>query len=443
MTKVLVVDDTPDMAELMRRACADQGHRVFVASDGREALDIVGSEPPDVILLDVMMPRMSGMEVLRELKRNPGLRMIPVILVTAKGEDEDVIAGLDEGAHDYVTKPFKKEILAARVRAAAGIKRDHDRLMHLNEQLRAETAERERIQDELARVNRLEAIGHLAAGIAHEINTPTQYVGDNIRFLQESFLGLREALSELATLKGSMEPDDLARRVGEIEAALEEADAEYLLREIPKAIEQALEGIDQVADIVRSMKEFSHPGNLEKRTVDLNQTIRNALTVSRNEWKYVAELVTDFDADLPLVSCLPGDLNQVVLNLVVNAAQAMARDGENDGDVAGAAGGTLTVRTRRDGDWAEVRVEDTGCGIPESIRNNVFDPFFTTKEVGRGTGQGLPIAHAIVVNKHGGTITFDSEVGRGTVFIVRLPISGSARSVEAEETRAALCSCEA
>ncbi|NLE36413.1 MAG: response regulator [Pirellulaceae bacterium] len=436
MTKVLVVDDTPDMAELMRRACADQGHRVFVAPDGYEAMKIARSESPDVILLDVMMPHMSGMEVLRELKRDPGLRTIPVILVTAKGEDEDVIAGLDEGAHDYVTKPFKAQILAARIRAAAGIKKDHDRLTHLNRQLQAEITQRERIQDELAQAHKLEAIGHLAAGIAHEINTPTQYVGDNIRFLQESFLGLREVFSELATLKGSMENHDLAPRVAEIEAALEEADAEYLFQEIPKAIVQALEGIDQVANIVRSMKEFSHPGNLEKRAVDLNQTIRNALTVSRNEWKYVAELVTDFDTALPLVSCLPGDLNQVILNLVVNAAQAMA-------DTAGTGMGTLTVRTRRDGDWAEIRVEDTGCGIPEHVRNNVFDPFFTTKEVGRGTGQGLTIAYAVVVNKHGGTIAFDSEVGRGTVFIVRLPISDSAGSVEAEETQAALCSCDA
>jgi signal transduction histidine kinase len=185
------------------------------------------------------------------------------------------------------------------------------------------------------------------------------------------------------------------------------------------------------------MKEFSHPGNGHKQAIDLNRAIQSTLTVSRNEWKYVADLVTDFAPDLPLVPCLPGDFNQVVLNLVVNAAQAIA-DVVGDGSQGK---GVLAVRTRRDGEWVELRIEDTGTGIPEDIRENVFDHFFTTKGVGKGTGQGLTIAHSIVVKKHGGTVTFDTAVGKGTTFIVRLPITDPAGTDETiqGETMQAVC----
>ena len=206
----------------------------------------------------------------------------------------------------------------------------------------------------------------------------------------------------------------------ELEATLRRADLDYLTAEIPQAIRQSLEGVEHVASIVGAMKEFSHPDTLRKQAIDLNHAIEGAITLCRNEWKYVAEVVTDFDPDLPPVCCLPSDINRVVVNLMVNAAHAIAAARRN-----GALGKhTITVRTRRDGPWAEIRVEDTGTGIPAEIRDRVFDPFFTTKEVGEGTGQGLSISHAIVVEKHGGTIHFETEVGRGTSFIVRLPIDG-------------------
>jgi signal transduction histidine kinase len=176
--------------------------------------------------------------------------------------------------------------------------------------------------------------------------------------------------------------------------------------------------VTRVSRIVQAMKEFSHPSTAEKTPVDLPRAIENTLTVARNEWKYVAEVVTDFDPALPAVRCLPGEVNQMLLNLIVNAAHAI-------GDVVGTGGerkGTLTVTTRRVGNWAEIRVSDTGTGIPAKIRERVFDPFFTTKPVGKGTGQGLAIAHAVVVDKHGGQITLETEEGRGTTFIVRLPL---------------------
>ena len=284
---------------------------------------------------------------------------------------------------------------------------------------------RNRMEVQLRQAQKLESIGQLAAGIAHEINTPTQYIGDNTRFLQDSFVQLRGLLAQYDRLLQAAVDQTLSPELlRETAATVAATDVPYLLEEIPKSIEQTLQGVERVSSIVRAMRDFSHPGSEEKRPVDLNQALRNTVTVARNEWRYVAELDLDLDPDLPPVPCLPGEVNQVFLNLLVNAAHAI-------GDVVGTGGttkGRITVGTRRAGEWAEIRVQDTGTGIPEQVRSRIFDPFFTTKPVGRGTGQGLTIAHSVVVEKHGGTITFDTTVGAGTTFLVRLPLASPAPS---------------
>ena len=178
--------------------------------------------------------------------------------------------------------------------------------------------------------------------------------------------------------------------------------------------------MERVAKIVRSMKEFSHPGFDEKTSVDINRALENTITVARNEWKYVADIKTDFEADLPLVACLPGALNQVFLNIIINAAHAIS-DNRND---APDSKGIITASTRSNGNSVEIRISDTGQGIPENIQPRIFDPFFTSKEVGRGTGQGLAISHSVIVEKHGGSISFETETGKGTTFIIQLPIQG-------------------
>ena len=284
-------------------------------------------------------------------------------------------------------------------------------------------ADRQRMEIQLRQAQKLESIGQLAAGIAHEINTPTQYIGDNTRFVQDAFGDLNPLLSQFARLleavKAGAVPPAL---VAEVEAAAAAADVDYLSAEIPKAIQQTLDGNERVAKIVRAMKEFSHPGTEDKTPIDLNHAIESTLTVARNEWKYVAEVVTEFDAELPAVPCLPGEFNQVILNLIVNAAHAIA---DVVGD--GAKGkGTIRITTRRCGERVEIRIGDTGTGIPEKARDRVFDPFFTTKPVGKGTGQGLAIARSVIVDKHGGTISFETETGRGTTFIIHLPTTDSA-----------------
>jgi PAS domain S-box-containing protein len=279
------------------------------------------------------------------------------------------------------------------------------------------------LEGQLAQAQKLESIGQLAAGIAHEINTPIQYVGDNTRFLQDAFSDIRQLFENYGELLQATKDGSVANDlIQQVESATDEADLTYLMEEIPKAIQQTLEGVERVSKIVRSMKDFSHPGTKEKTSMDINKAIESTVTVARNEWKYVAEMVTDFDHSLPLVSCLPGELNQVFLNMIINAVHAIA-DVVRDGSQGK---GTITINTSQNGPWAEIRISDTGTGIPKEIRSKIFDPFFTTKEVGKGTGQGLAISRSVVVDKHGGKISFDSEIGKGTTFIILLPLDSLA-----------------
>jgi signal transduction histidine kinase len=279
--------------------------------------------------------------------------------------------------------------------------------------------QRKMLEVQLRQAQKLESIGQLAAGIAHEINTPTQFIGDNARFLRDAFADLQllftaqDLLLQVAR-NAAIAPELIAN----VDAARQAADLDYLSIEVPKALEQTLEGVERVAKIVSAMKDFSHPGTGSKTMLDLNRAIESTITVCRNEWKYCADLVTEFDPNLPPVPVLPGEFNQVVLNIIINATHAIA-DSKGDGSKGK---GTITVSTRRDGDWVEVRIRDTGTGIPEKARDRVFDPFFTTKGVGKGTGQGLAIARSVVVDKHGGTITFETQMGKGTCFVIRLPL---------------------
>jgi signal transduction histidine kinase len=287
-----------------------------------------------------------------------------------------------------------------------------------------ETTQQKILESQLVQAQKLESIGQLAAGIAHEINTPAQYVGDNARFLLEAYLDLEhvhdlydQLLKDLKDLRSGNPVNDLVRKIDEV---VEEVDLEYIRQEVPKAARQSLEGIERISRIVRAMKDFSHPGTDVKTGIDLNKAIESTITVARNEWKYVAAMVTDFDADLPFVPCLPAEINQVILNMIINGSHAVADALKQNGSDAK---GTITITTRALDECAEIRISDTGTGIPENIRSKIFDPFFTTKEVGRGTGQGLAISRSVVVDKHGGTITFESEAGKGTCFIIRLPLN--------------------
>jgi PAS domain S-box-containing protein len=285
---------------------------------------------------------------------------------------------------------------------------------------------RDAAEMELRHTQKLESVGRLASGIAHEINTPIQFVGDNTRFLQDSFGGLQTLLAKYQSFRTAVESGGaIAELLEEVRSTEEASDCAYLLEEIPKALAQTLDGVTRVATIVRAMKEFAHPEGREMAAADLNRALLSTLTVARNELKYVAEVETDL-GDLPLVVCNVGDINQVFLNLLVNAAHAIAERVKGTAEK-----GKIHVRTVSEGDAALITISDTGCGIHKANMTKIFDPFFTTKEVGRGTGQGLAIARSVVVDRHKGSLTCESEVGKGTTFFIRLPVDPGDGSREA------------
>jgi PAS domain S-box-containing protein len=295
----------------------------------------------------------------------------------------------------------------------------------------ADVTRQRHLEEQVRNAQKLSAVGQLAAGIAHEINTPTQFVGDNLRFLQED---LSAVLARLVQLRKEIGLDDRQRTAGGeaeelslVRRTLEEMDLDYLEEEVPDALSQSLEGVERIASIVGAMKDFSHSsGPTEWSQVDLARMVRSTVTIARNEWKYCAKLELDLPEDIPPVPCLADDISQVLLNLLTNAAQAIREKTGDEGDK-----GCITIAAGVQEDQVEIRVTDTGGGIPEDIRPRVFEPFFTTKEVGDGTGQGLSIAYATVVEAHGGSIGFTTEVGEGTTFIVQLPLRQDGQADEA------------
>ncbi len=436
--KVLIADDSRSMRKMVQATLEEAGYEVVVTEDGQQAWDALCKGDLRLAILDWVMPYMDGLEICRKLQKEKPLNMVQVILLTSTEGAENVAAALQAGASDYITKPFHPDELIARLKVG-------ERIVNL--------------QMQLSHAQKMEAIGSLASGIAHEINTPLQYVRDNVNFIQDAFRDMNKLLEKYSYLHkaadhnqitppsfpASQGEDEDKMRISECgmlitpsfpasqgedkgrektpagaeEVAEEEARVKYLMEEVPKAVQESLEGLGRIAEIVKAMKEFAPPGMQDRKiAVDVNKAITHTLTVSQNEWKNVADVVTNFDTALPLVPCFPIDFNLMVLNIIINATHAIADmvDDKKGGK------GIINVSTRRCGDWAEIRISDTGAGIPEEIRHKIFDPFFTTKKIGRGTGMGLTMAYTIVVEKHGGTITFDTETGKGTTFIIRLPV---------------------
>lgn len=416
---IFAVDDTPTSVILIKRVLEER-YRVETFKSADDMLAEVDHRVPDVIVSDIVMPGMCGTQLISKLREDLRTRHVPVIFLTGKDGREGLNDALRHGADDYLRKPIKADELLVRVGAAL-------RNSQMYGELQAKHAELIETQGQLVHSQKLKAIGQLAAGIAHEINTPLQYVGDNVDFLREGFSDLWTWLESYGRLlESARQHPALAGEVADVDRVREEIDADYYHEQIPRALEQSLHGIGTVSEIVRAIKQFSHPGKNQRRLGSTNKAITNTILVARHEWKYVAEVTTDLDPHLPHVPLLAAEFNQVLLNLIVNAAHSIA---EVVGD--GAKGkGVIHISTRQHDGAVEVRVRDTGAGVPDEVRAHLFDPFFTTKEEGRGSGQGLAIARSVIVDKHGGEIHLEQpEDGEGCTFVIRLPLVVAAEEV--------------
>lgn len=276
-----------------------------------------------------------------------------------------------------------------------------------------------RLEHELAQAQRLEALGVMASGIAHEINTPIQYVRDNVQFLDNAINDLQKALSVYQAILELLDCGEAvkASTVASLRKNLVDIDLDFILEEIPDALVHTSEGLEQISKIVGAVKSFSHPGSKTRTPIDINTLLNDVLTVTRNQWKYVAELETSFADDIPEILVFPSELNQVFMNLIVNAAHAIEEAGRDTG--------IIRAETSLENSYVRLCIKDNGCGIPEENSVKIFEPFFTTKEVGKGTGQGLSFCHQIITQRHGGKISVKSEVDRYTTFTIHLPVSRS------------------
>jgi two-component system NtrC family sensor kinase len=384
---------------------------LFMASNsGRSADDVVGKDlfecfpelPSQWLRWKLRSVFLLGTYAFSSWKQRPYIFKFP--------HNRPLTGGIDFMRQDIAFLPVTSDAgavaaVCAMLTDATDAALSHHALDQANLALKREMGERERMKDELRMAHKLEAVGQLAAGIAHEINTPIQYVADSVSFIGEAFAEMR---SIVQTYRQALYD-------GAADAAFDEnRDLTYLEQNVPLAVDRALKGLDRVATLVKAMQEFGQPARRDKACADIGRALATTLTVSSAEYKNVADVELELGT-VPELSCHVAELNHVFLHLIVNAAHAI---GEAH---APPARGTIRIRTWSDDACVFVSVSDNGTGIPDDLRARVFDPFFTTKPVGRGTGQGLALARSIVVDRHGGTLTFETEVGRGTTFVVRLP----------------------
>jgi signal transduction histidine kinase/HAMP domain-containing protein len=371
----------------------------YVGAEGIAGLEMTHAGPQDPGGLDQAIPRELNHEI-RQLFDNCGAGAFELVapLINAAGRHADIRW---TGTCDFTsgTKILRGLIL--------------------------DITEVRRLARELSAAQKLESVGRLAAGVAHEINTPVQFVSDNVEFVRTSMVDIAAVVGSYRDLQQAVQSSgDILLAAGAAAETEKRVDLDYILENAPLALVSSIEGLGRIATIVRSMKEFAHPDQGEKTLADLNQAIRSTLVIAHNEYKYVAEVETEW-GDLPMVQCHLGEINQVVLNLLVNAAHAITDVVKDSGNR-----GRLGVRTRVEGNEVEIAISDSGTGIPDAVRDKIFDPFFTTKEVGKGTGQGLALAHNVIVQKHGGSLRFATEMGRGTTFFIRLPIDSPTEAAE-------------
>jgi signal transduction histidine kinase len=407
---ILVVDDQPDHRKLLSLMLR-HSYSVQTADSGAQALLAASRAPaPDLILLDMMMPDMSGLEVLRQLRESNNTKNIPVIFVTGMPDEEREQKGLQLGAADYIHKPINSTLLLTRIGAQLDAKADRESLRKSNEQLTHKVDEStialERTQLQLMQAEKMVAMGQLAAGVAHEINNPISFVGSNLGSLENYIKDILTIISASEEAEATLADKSAFSHVRQLKLAM---DYDFMKQDIGNLLVESKDGVARVRKLVRELKDFSRVSDTEWQWADIHQGLDSTLTIIWNELKYHCTLVKQYGT-LPKVRCLPSQINQVFMNLLMNAGHAI--EGK----------GSITITTESIGsNEVRVSISDTGSGMPEEVKAHIFEPFFTTKPAGKGTGLGLSLSWGII-ERHHGKIEVTSQPGRGTTFVITLPI---------------------
>jgi signal transduction histidine kinase len=413
---ILIVDDNANNLSVLFQTLKTADYKVRMAIDGEDALAQIEHAHPELILLDVQMPNMDGFETCLRLQANPATEKIPIIFMTALTGRDKKLKGLSLGAVDYITKPFEPVEVLARVKI-------HWRLKQLTDTLEQRVEERSQAlqlaQVRLVQQEKLSALGELVAGVAHEINNPISCIVGNANVLENSLNDLFDLIN--------LYHQHLPQPDAAIENKLKTIDLDYLREDLPKLVKSMKDAGDRITNLSKSLRSFSRADSDQKQKFDLHEGIDSTMLILRhrlkaNEQRPEIVVVTDYQ-EIPMVECFPGQINQVFMNIFANAIDAL--DSSNQGrsfEEITAAPNQITIRTVMEGNQVKVAIADNGPGIPDAVKDRIFDQLFTTKAVGKGTGLGLAIVHQIMVEKHGGAIVVNSEVDKGTEFVLTLPI---------------------
>jgi len=425
---ILIVDDVPTNLHLLAKILSKQGYKTRTAPDGQLALRSIELTPPDLILLDIMMPGMDGYTVCKELKASATTKDIPVIFISALNETLDKVKAFEVGGVDYITKPFHDKEVLARVSNQLMQRQLFQQTQSYAQQLEQTLTELKKTQAQLIQKEKMASLGQLAAGIAHEINNPVNFISGNIGMADD----YARDLVRLIKLYRHYYPHPVAEIVGE----LEKIQPDFIADDYPKLLNSMKEGASRISEIVLSLRNFSRLGEEKYKSVDIHEGIDNTLVILQHRLKEANNIgdieVIKHYSQLPKVTCYASQLNQVFMNLLTNAIDALETQPSPrkitistsvSYDSEAAVHNPDSKLAIQNSQSVVIHIADNGCGISEAVRHRIFDPFFTTKPVGRGTGLGLAISHDIVVEKHGGKISCISHPGGGTEFILQIPIS--------------------
>ncbi len=411
--KILVAEDERVTRMVLVTRLRQLGHEVIEAEDGSSAWNLFHADEPDLVISDWMMPGKTGVELCRAIRSLDRKRYAYVILVTLLSDRKHYAEGMEAGADDFLSKPVDMTELSARLAVARRILDLHNEAVRHGAELEQALSELRTAQHALVQAEKLASLGQLIAGIAHEINNPLAFVRSNVNRFGEYFddllmlAGRWDEFGKKAAAVPSLHADLAAVRADE-----ERTDIPFLSEDFPTLMEHTTDGLKRISTIVTQLRGFAHMGGDESAEASINDVLDETLTLVWNELKHRGRIEKEY-GDVPPLYCNAGEIKQVLVNLIVNAAHAIGEKG------------VITLRTSSQGDALRIDVSDTGCGIPENIRNRIFDPFFTTKPVGKGTGLGLWVSSSIVT-KHGGRIEVKSEPGAGSTFSIILPYTHAA-----------------